>query len=94
MVSSGDAQGRRFGRGEDVGVEMLHDVEDQLQAVHEGVDGHAQHAVRGCAIVDLEDDVVVGTDAQLPLDKGGQLGVDLEGLEGRGGKARRGEGDT
>ncbi len=39
---------------EDVLVQVLHDLDDQLEAVHEGVDGDAQHAVRRGPVVDLQ----------------------------------------
>lgn len=35
-----------------ISVELLHDLEHEGEAVHEGIDGDAQHAVRGRAVVD------------------------------------------
>lgn len=35
-------------------VELLHDLNHQLEAVHEGVDGHAEHPVGRGAVVDLQ----------------------------------------
>lgn len=36
---------------QDMDVEMFHDLEDELDAVHEGVDGDAQHAIGGGLVV-------------------------------------------
>lgn len=40
---------------EDVGVELLHDLEHQGEAIHEGIDGDAEHSVGGGPVVDPQD---------------------------------------
>jgi len=92
--------------GQDIDVELLHDLEYELEAVEEGVDGDAEHAVRGGLVVDVQDLegrggllILVGVggssgslDGELAAHERGELRVDLEGAEGGGGEARRGEG--
>lgn len=80
---------------------MLHDLEHEFEAFHERVDGDAEHAVRGCFVLRLEQPALVfavvggrGDHGEASAHEGRELLVDLEGPEGRGGEALAGEGDV
>lgn len=81
---------------QDVNVELLHHLDDEVEALHEAVDGDAKHAVRGGLVVDAEDGGGVGVvvDGEGASDERRQLLVDGKGLVRNGGKARGGEGDV
>lgn len=74
---------------EHIRVQVLHHLNHQLQAVHEGVDGHAEHAVRRGPVVDVQHlRAAVGAsvirrrrEGEIPSDERRQLRVDLDGLQ-------------
>lgn len=81
---------------QNVDVELLHDLHDEVEALHEAVDGDAEHAVRGGLVVDAEDGRFGGVllDGEGAPDERRELLVDCEGLVGDGGQARGRERDV
>lgn len=76
---------------------MLHNFDDEVQALHEGVDSDAKHSIGGRAVLYLQCLVLVGCrirtrtriaarrgDSKDSAHKRGQFFVDLEGLQGDG----------
>lgn len=93
---------------EDVLVQVLHDLHHQPEAVHEGVDGDAQHAIGRGPVVDVQQHLALQADrgrgsvsgrgrgrqeGEVPPDERRQLRVDLDGLQRRRGQAVGGKGD-
>lgn len=79
----------------DIGIQILHDANDDAHALHKAIDSHTQHAVRSRRIFDLQDRLLgrIGWrgKAEATAHKGRELGVDREGglrclREVRGGK--------
>lgn len=97
-----DAQGSRLLLRllEHIDIQLLHNVDHQVQAVHERVDGHAEHAVRCRAVRDAQEAVVCGVLAwcsccgKLSANERRKLLVDGNGTQCDRGEARRGEGDV
>lgn len=85
-------------------VELLHDLNDEVQALHEGVDSDTQHAVRSRFVESTKNSVVQTRGVALGIGRGGRRGDDkvsahqwgqflvyFECLEGGAGEATRRE---
>lgn len=48
---------------QNINVQLLHDLDNEVQALHQAIDGHAKHAVRGGFVVYAKDGGGVGVGA-------------------------------
>lgn len=86
---------------QNVDVQLFHDLHNEVEALHEAVDGDAEHAVRGSFVMDPEDrrgSVIAGGraffDGKRASDKRRQLPIYGERLVGYGSQARGRERDV
>lgn len=67
---------------QDILIHVLHNLNDELQAVHKRVDTDTQHTIRCSTVVDLQPVRRRTGNREISADKRGQLGVDLKSAEG------------
>lgn len=85
---------------QDVNVQLLHHLDNEVETLHKAIDGDAEHAVRGCLVVDAEDRRGVGgwggvvVDGKCTSDERRQLLINGKGLAGYGSQARGRERDV